>query len=277
MWQETGIVLYALLRGIAKRPLALLDRDNLRFVQAILRRRGLALVHRPDLLSTTQQALIEGWAGFFQAIFPITPGLVLPRYSVTGSGGLRDLAFRKRSLGEPPRRANAPPLNRGERVEGAFANGLETVFADHVVGAGAASDVSGAPAGVVTTTAPWILDPAVQDRFRPMIWLPMRDLKVNAAREQTSSRMIEAMRHRNPVIWHRLVPELMAFNMAMAPPAITGINPVRGPRAGGQTVTITGNEFIAFTQVTQQATPPVTVALETEVRIGGRRAANVRV
>jgi hypothetical protein len=209
----------------------------------------LFLNHKHELLANSEHALIEGWAAFMEAVFEgvsIPP----PYWVVT----LVDIFGTQYSLGPPP------PDNRGERVEGAFANGLWAVFENHVhSGITSSAHVQESSDGDVTTTASWIQNPTVQQRFMDMIWNPLKDLRSLATPSSTD--MLQAIKSRNLARWPALQAELQPFNMAMAAPGITSISPSGGPTAGGQITTITGTEFVAGMTV----------------KIGGKQATNVAV
>jgi len=209
----------------------------------------LFLYHRVNLAENGEQALIEGWAEFVEAIFE---GGGTPPYAVATVVDSDRHTF---PLGPPPN-------NRGERVEGAFADGLWAVFQNHVVTPAVAANahVVESPTGDVTTTTPWLTNVAVRDRFLRMVWNPLKDLRPLSP--PTTTAMLGNIKSRNAADWHRLQPELQTFNMAMATPTVTAIAPPGGPPAGGTAVTITGTEFTLGT---------------TTVTIGGAAATNVTV
>jgi hypothetical protein len=219
----------------------------------------LAGYHHTDLLDNPEHALIEGWAEFIEAVFE---GSTTPPYSVTTVFDSNGSTF---PLGPPPN-------NRGESVEGAFANGLWAIFQNHVVASGSAHVPESSNGDIMTTTAAaYLRNTAVRNRFLSMVWRPLKDLRPMS--NPTSTAMIEKIKSRNSAVWHRLQPELQAFNMAMHAPTITTIWPDWGPIAGGQSigqnVTIIGTNFIARTIVTTGAT------LETRVEFGGIAATSV--
>jgi len=196
----------------------------------------LALTHFENQLANPEHALIEGWPEFTQAVFAST---VTPPYNVTTVSGV--------PLGPPP-------SNRGESVEGAFANALWAVFENHVV-TSAVFTAAGRPDarvaesvnGNIVAATPWLTNLAVRQRFLSIIWNPFRDLRTVS--NKTTTAQIARMRARNLAAWHQIQPELNAFNLAMAPPTITAVAPNAGPAAGGQAVTITGTNFVQGMQV----------------------------
>ena len=138
----------------------------------------LQLYHQVNLLANPEQAFIEGWAEFVEVIFS---SKTTPPYSVTT---LRDSSGGTAVLGPPP-------LNRGENVEGAFANALWGIFKDHVVTSGI-SNAQITPEsrnGVISTNFPWIANAAVKGRFRSMIWEPFKAL--SSLSNPSSTAMIE--------------------------------------------------------------------------------------
>jgi hypothetical protein len=161
------------------------------------------LNHFENMLSNTKQALIEGWAEFFEAVFARTK---TPPYTV---GSLVD------SGGTPKGPLGPPPKNQGEKVEGAFANGLWGIFQNQVVTTAVIADsrVLESVNGDVTVANPWLLNNAVRDRFLAMIWNPFVSLA--SASSQDTTAMIAAIRAGNPTTLAALLVELQAFNMAL--------------------------------------------------------------
>jgi hypothetical protein len=220
--------------------------------------------HHSTLLSNTEHALMEGWAGFMELIFDVRG---TPPYSVNT---VDDPSGTTYPLGPPPN-------NRGESVEGAVSNGLWAIFKNHVTAAATAHIPETANGKIMTTSAAsWLGSTAVRDRFLSMIWRPMTDLSAHS--NPTSTHMLGNIRTRNSSAWHRLQPELQAFNMAMAAPTVTGLSPDWGPLAGGAgiglSVSIGGTNFIARTTGTAGSS---TTALETRVSFGGTPSPTVTV
>jgi hypothetical protein len=164
---------------------------------------NLVLTHREDMLANPEHALIEGWAEFMEAVFARQN---IPPYSVTTVVN---------STGRNPQPLGPPPNNRGESVEGAFANGLWRIFVNHVVTAAVSPDamVQESANGDVTVNNPWLLDPGVRARFLAIIWNPFLDTR--AASSKSTTAMIAAIQARNNPIWPALQAELQAFNMAL--------------------------------------------------------------
>jgi hypothetical protein len=225
---------------------------------------NLQLFHRADLHSNPVHALIEGWAEFVEAIFE---GAGTPPFRV---GSPVD------SSGDPlsPPGLGPPPNDRGESIEGALANGLWGIFESEVAGsaAGGSARVTESTDGDVTATAPWITQAAVKTRFTAMIWNPLKRLAPLSSPDSTA--LLANIRAGNPDDWHRLLPELQAFNMSMRRPAALHLTPDWGPPTGGgaigMTVTITGEDFIRTK--TLGAT-----TLETTVRFGTAAGTGVSV
>ena len=251
-----------------------------------------------------EHALIDGWAEFMEAVFE---GRRTPPYAVSpsdvvsrrvrypdGSELLLDgtgarLLVDKDQRPVPGGLGPPPPDNRGEEVEGVFANGLWAIFEKHVVTPGVASNahVHEDPANLgqdVTRTAPWILKSDVRDRFRSMIWEPLRQLKAIQP-DPTTAHMIANIKRNNLPVWHKLQPELQAFNMAMVRPTVKSILPNKGPTKGGQGVAIYGAEFVPGATVTIGRTPAADVVVidtnslmaRTPPGIAARPAADVAV
>jgi hypothetical protein len=193
---------------------------------------NIALFHNFRLKSNPQQALIDGWAEFIGEATFGTRGT--PPFAVTT---VVDSSGTSLPLGPPP-------LNRGESVEGAFANGLWAIFQNHVVTLPRDAHVPDSPNGniLATAAAAYLNDNAVRDRFLRMIYRPLQDLRPLARPDSVD--MIEKIKNRNLGDWHKLLPEFQAFNLAMVIPTITPpISPVGGPLAGGTLITITGTDF----------------------------------
>jgi len=226
----------------------------------------LTLYHRTDLLANAEHALIEGWAEFVEAIFDArgTPPYGVSTVVDAFSGGA--------SLPLGP-----PPDNRGERVEGAVADGLWAVFQNRVAAVPRANIPETANGDILATTAgPWLGSTAARDRFLSMIWGPLQDLAAHSS--PTSTHMLDHMRSRNPVTWHQLQPELQRFNMAIAAPTAITLVPDWGPLAGGAaiglSVGISGSNFIDRLTGTAGTSG---IALETQVAFGGSAATGVTV
>jgi outer membrane protein OmpA-like peptidoglycan-associated protein len=206
----------------------------------------LQLTHFESLLANSEQALIEGWPEFVEAIFagknlpPIPPHNVTPVFKTFDD-------FQNNTNPQP---LGPPPLNRGEQVEGAFANGLWDLFRNQVVTSAVVPDarIPESVNGDITATAPWLLRADVRNRFLSIIWNPFRDLRSTSG-DPTSTDLFNRIRVRNPATWHLLQAELQRFNLAMAPPTIVSIVPNSGLAAGSTPFTITGNNFVVGMQV----------------------------
>lgn len=163
--------------------------------------RNLVLNHSENLMATETQALIEGWAEFVAAIFE---GVRTPPYRVSS---LIDTSENPVTGGLGP-----PPNNRGEKVEGAFANGLWAIFQNEVVTRAVASNAH-VPESIngditATTARAYLGSTPVRDRFLSIIWNPLKDMRPLSTPQSTD--MIDNIRSRNLSDWHRLQPELQA-------------------------------------------------------------------
>jgi len=186
----------------------------------------LNLVHYEAQLSNPTHAVIEGWAEFVEQIFT---GVSYSVSSLIDKSG--------NSVGP----LGPPPVNQGQNVEGAFANGLSAVFDDYVVnGSGTIRESAN---GDVMPSVPWLTKQDVKDRFKAIIWAPLQELRLRSS--PTTTHFIEKMRTMHPAGWHKIVPSLHRWNLAIEPPKINSISPGAGPIAGGQTVTIQGSNFVA--------------------------------
>lgn len=214
---------------------------------------NLRLYHEVDLLANPRHALIEGWADFMEELFepsggrPYSVALVTPTYGVPATVNI-----------------GPPPLNQGESVEGAFANGLWQIVTKHV-GAGSAG-VPESPNGDVTITAPWLLSASAQTNFLAMIWNPLKAIRTTLSTPGTTD-MLDEIRKGNLSDWHTLRPELQNWNMAMVVPTIGSLTPATGPAAGGTTVTITGTEFVSGATVTFAGTPATSVTVNSSTSL----------
>jgi len=208
---------------------------------------NLHLIHSTSLLSNPTHALIEGWAEFVEGIFDF--GTPYPVSDVFDSNDNR--------VG-PLGPVSNVPLNRGESVEGAFANGLWETFRDYVVGSAGSAHISESANGDITGSAPWIQNADVKRRFKAIIWDPLNDLRPKTNPKTTD--FIAKMKSMHPSLWHQRVLSLSKYNMAIEPPRITSVSPASGPAVGGQLVAIAGAEFVQS---------------KTIVSIGGSDASNV--
>jgi hypothetical protein len=247
----------------------------------------LQLNHQENLMANSEQALIEGWAEFIEAIFQstATPGVspfpASPPYRVLSLVSPPSIPFTTPPT--VPGGLGPPPLNRGENVEGALANGLWAIFDNHVAALPGplTALVPETADGEVAVTAPWILTRDIQLRFLSQIWRPLKALR--PLNNPNSTLLFAEIRNKNSSApndtWHLLLPELQAFNMAMLLPTTTKIEPHWGPVTGGQpinlSVKITGANFIARTTAQTGAAAPV--VLETTVTFDGALVPGVTV
>ena len=185
----------------------------------------LNLVHYEAQLSNPTHAAIEGWAEFMEQIF---------------TGGNYTVASLIDKKGKSVGSLGPPPVNQGESVEGAFANGLSAVFDDYVVnGSGTIRESAN---GDIMPSVAWLAKQEVKDRFKAIIWAPLQELRL--ASSPTTTHFIEKMRTMHPAGWHKIAPSLHRWNLAIESPKISSISPNTGPIAGGQTVTIQGSNFV---------------------------------
>lgn len=246
------------------------------------------LPHSCFSLSNRTHALIEGWAEFMVAIFDVrlsTPPYWLgavgtPRKNLYDFWGTLALYVASRGTLPPPNESlwptppDPPDPNRGEKVEGAFANVLWAIFEKYVVKTGRPNfpnaKIPETVNGNEMTASSWMTnDAGIAQRFMDIIWKPLRDLR-NATVKDTAA-MISNIKLNNLAIWHEIQAELQNYNMAMDPPTIaTPTNPAFGPLSGGTRVTIYGTNFVTGASVTFGGinSPTVTVinstALEAE-------------
>jgi hypothetical protein len=165
----------------------------------------LSLYHSDNLFLNNEQAFIEGWPEFIAGIFS---GSSTPYSPKTKTSTLRTETNTIVPGGLGP-----PPNNRGESVEGAFANGLWSVFQEHVV-----KDPFAINAEVVEsingdiTREPWLMNPAVRSRFLSMIWQPLNALA--PLDNPTTTAYIARIQAGNTADWPAIQATLRNFNMA---------------------------------------------------------------
>jgi hypothetical protein len=211
----------------------------------------LKLKHSRPRLTNELHALIEGWAEFVDFVF--NGGPFAFTQSPDGSSLLLD--------GSKLR----GPLNQGQKVEGAFANALFDMFRFYVTGDATKTPIPETLNGDLLGVAPWIDSKPVKDRFKAMIWDPLKDL-ASQSRKDTPA-FIAKMRSMHPAGWHALVGHMQTWNVGMKEPSISNVSPAAGPVAGGQEATITGNDFVLGTQLKiGGVSVPVTVENSTTLK-----------
>jgi hypothetical protein len=230
------------------------------------------MVHYTYLLYSKFEALSEGWAEFWEAMFsPPSAGLPpagdcpvdshnTPPYLL--NTGVEDksekfLATHSHVTGstEPAQINLMPPYDgAGEWVEGAFANGVWQLFKEYVAN-GDGHVVEAHNDYKVTAANSWVSDPAMQLRFQATIWAALVDLK---GRDKTTSNFLDKIRTMNPFYWPVLATYLQPFNMVVAS-VRAGSIPFDVPATGGP-VAIHGANFVNGMQLLVNAAPvPVTV------------------
>jgi hypothetical protein len=142
---------------------------------------------------------------------------------------------------------------KGERAEGAFTNALSLIFERQVKGAKIPETLN----GDVLSTAPWLKSPPIRKSFLDLIWNPFKALRT--AERQDSRQLFEKIKAGNTSVWHEVHAELQHVNIMPAVPSVASIVPSSGPAAGGQRVTITGDNFVR----------------DADVLIGGKPASKV--
>ena len=213
MWQEVGISSAGVVAQIAA---------------GVVSPQSLCLTHYESMLANTTHAVIEGWAEIFEGIFE-------PRsLSFSTSSTLVD------SSGNGSTPLGPPPVNQGEKVEGAFAQGMIGVFQSFVTGGAGSGTVPESVNGDVTTTASWIQDGGVKSRFQSAIWGPLHALSSSTP---TTTDFLANLKSSNSSSWASMKTKLNPYNLALEAPTVTSISPNSGPAAGGQSVTITGTNF----------------------------------
>jgi len=208
------------------------------------------MVHWTQLLYTGFQALTEGWAEFFEAIFcgPSQPGYNTPPWDVSSvDDNKKQFKSTHTNFGKNWIQLSPPWDGIGQYVEGAFSDALWQMYRDFVV-AGASTEPHVLEVmddyEVVNGNA-WVTDPAVQGRFQTTIWKAVDGL---ASRGKTTADFIDTIRQVSLVNWRNLAGYFQSFNMFV--PSVDGKSmPTSSPNAGGGTATITGQNFVDAMQV----------------------------
>jgi hypothetical protein len=225
---------------------------------------ALHLKHSEGMLANPVHAVVEGWAEIFEGIFG--------KGHIISSGDKLTDADRhllKEHGADVP--LGPLPVNQGESVEGAFAQGLIRVFEEFVVGkASASANVPRSLNGDITDTTSncsWVKDPGVQKRFKSAIWEPLHKLHSNISQLPNTRDFLAAMKKSlGPADWPVVVAKLHEFNMAFEKPTITSVAPPSGKVGGGEAIIISGNDFVVgHTTVTIGGHPVVNIAASTGV------------
>ncbi|MBN2442007.1 MAG: IPT/TIG domain-containing protein [Spirochaetales bacterium] len=190
---------------------------------------GIYRKHDRPSIYNPYHALIEGWADFFERIFDINPVL-------------RNFHFKDDS--SKAHLLQTYPANTGESVEGAVSSGLWRIYNRFVLlrNNPRASGITESTNGDITQNNPWIKDSSFIKRFMKIIWQPFTSLAPKSA--PTSIDYFNAIRKANTEKWHEMVSELNELNMYLRTPKFARISPSQGPKAGGQKITISGDEFV---------------------------------
>jgi hypothetical protein len=215
MWQEVGISSAGVVAQI---------------VAGVVAPQSLCLTHYEAMLANPEHAMIEGWAEIFEGTFE--PSAL----TFTTGTTLVD------SNNSPVGPLGPPPVNQGQSVEGAFAQGMLGIFKSFVVGGAGSGSVPRSVNGDVTSTASWITDGGVKSRFQSAIWGPLLSL---SSLSPSTTDFLAKLKSSNASSWPSMKTKLNPFNLALEPPTVTSILANSGPVAGGQSVTITGTGFVA--------------------------------
>ncbi|APR77722.1 Hypothetical protein A7982_03069 [Minicystis rosea] len=206
MWKEAGVTVVNLAESLIRGHYNLYHQENM-------------------LLKDGFPPLVEGWAEIIEAIFTGQP------YNVRLLNDGTDPAI---PLGPPP------ADNRGERCEGAFANGMFDVYRNFIGGRVVAETNDGR----IDTT--WI-SRDVKDRWRSAVWAPLQELKIHKLPKTRD--FLDKLKSMHPADWHRIAPHLHRWNMMMDPPTVTSLTPASGPAGAAVDIVAAGTEFVA-TQTT---------------------------
>ncbi|MEM1322467.1 MAG: IPT/TIG domain-containing protein [Bacteroidota bacterium] len=198
----------------------------------------LKLRHYGNLLYNNEQAIIEG---FPEAIEHIFSGGYYTYYNFRDENN--NLGF---SLGP----SSAADVNRGEEIEGIFANAVTEIFWELVVNPHFTShsmQIRESSDGDITTNNAWITNTNIRNNFVHILWTPLQNL-INSPNDPNATEYFAEVISNNASIAHKLRGILNSFNAGVVAPSITNLSTNTGPAAGGTVVTITGTNFIeAFT------------------------------
>lgn len=202
----------------------------------------LILIHTGSLLHNEEQALIEGFPEAITNIF--TGGYYrLFSFSEGGPPGSHPSSWIY-GIGLGP--DNLASINRGERIEGMFANGIVDLFWNLVVLPFYPLinlRIIESTNGDILTNNSWLAHPGIQANFIKLIWEPLQ-LLINSNIDPNVSNYLENVINNNPSIAHKIRGILNSYNMAVVSSSITSISPNQGPITGGTIVTIMGANFI---------------------------------
>ena len=235
------------------------------------------ILHSSDLLGNPYNSLIEGWPYFISGLYAATGGL--PNPSIVGPNTrLRTI---DELMGAPRQGAGTHRLgpvgsnladDRGESVEGAFTNGMTRLLVEHVLGPISVSYplIPEPTDHQITTTAPWVTNTSIQQRFQEIIWDSLIALRGRSpAMSQNATVLLDKTRQANSSRWHELAATLQGFNMANDSPTITGVDPPTAQHGvGGTQVTIIGDNFVADRTTVSfgsHVSPTVSVTSSTEL------------
>ena len=238
----------------------------------------LGLLHFPRLLANPEHALIEGWAEFVEILF---------------NGGTPFGFTQVKPFSGADRTLGPPPANRGESVEGAFANGLYGIFRRQVVQVGVPQPLPpgtpltiGGPTTVTYTTAfipetvngdlmatplgggspaPWLRDQGVRLRFLLDIWVPLKRLGPLANPKTTD--FLREQSNLVPTEWHNLRSEWYRENIGLVQPTVTAVTPTVVQAFLPATLSITGTNFVAGSQVFLGPIPATSVTVVSSTQI----------
>jgi hypothetical protein len=157
---------------------------------------GLRLKHRRNLLAhRASHALIEGWADF---ISDILTGYREPM------DGKPEMTLLDGSLDGTKIDLRARP-GLGARCEGAFTNGLISVYEKFIKGRVLKASENG------SVDEPWMSDRDVRKRWKSAIWDPLTSLRPK--KPPTTTDFLDEIKRLNPDHWQTIEPGLRKWNL----------------------------------------------------------------
>ena len=140
-----------------------------------------------------------------------------------------------------------PPIGKGGNVEGALANALWLMFRDHVVTPAVDPNpkVTRSISGDLSTVGSnsWIFNADVATRFQQLIWDPFNTLA--GFDPPSSNNFVGAIQAGAGSDWFTIKACFYLMNIGIEFVSLSSISVPQGPVAGGTTLTVQGDGFVA--------------------------------
>jgi len=191
-------------------------------------------------------------------------------------------------------------LNRGEESEGAFAMALYSIFWDFVIDPTLHQGlryVRPDPTGNPTRSNAWMTpanQPAISRRFKALFWKPLQDLATEDSWfKKTSTRFLRGLAEHASALpaselnWSAVRARLLLWNMGLPHPAQPlsqfawpelqsgAVAVPSGPRAGGNSVSYSGEGFVAPYTYKGQRWGTVFRSVYMKLFLGGQEVTNL--